>query len=588
MASTAAQARHPLVSVVIPVYNSERYVASTLESVIAQSHQNLEIIIVIDGSTDRSHEICQQFRDERIRYVVQENQGLAAARNSGIREAKGEYIGFIDSDDTWQPEKVARHVGHFENDPELGLSYSYSALMDAEGVETGMYNVTGTSPTSFADCYVQNVIGNGSNALIRCEVFSGRDAHPDYAPQIGFDPELRHAEDYELWSRIALLTKWKMDCVPEPLVNYRINPVGLSSNVRLQRCYHLLALAKIAGYAPDQAEHLREPAVAHMYWHQARIHAGRKSPKQGTRAVRLALQYSWRTLNFNHALIAGAVTASLVFPKKIFSRLYKYSGHVFGAMQKRIVVDPQRVSTSPRANTRTVQAPSLVKAPSFYIRKGAMPNLFFLSHRHKFMYLGVSKNASTSMKQLMWYEENENSGEDAPSRFHLYWGFSPVEGRSVDVTDNQSLAEYRNYLRFSVYRDPVSRFLSAYHNKVLYSPTEHPFYTGKRLEGMGLEQFIRVAESILKISNPLHIDEHLRPQAWCYEPSDVDFIVPIGQLDEFLKLQFGIELIRNQNQTVLPRIQATERQKQKIAELYQCDYAIKPNWPPCPESASSQ
>ena len=123
----------PLVSIIIPVYNAERYVYSTLDSVLNQTWRNLEVIVVNDGSTDRSMEVCQQFDDPRIIYVEQGNGGAATARNTGIRHARGEYLGFIDADDTWMPEKIARHMQQFDQDPDLGLVYSFSSLMDEAG-----------------------------------------------------------------------------------------------------------------------------------------------------------------------------------------------------------------------------------------------------------------------------------------------------------------------------------------------------------------------------------------------------------------------------------------------------------------------
>lgn len=92
---------HPLVSVIIPVYNVEKYLARCLDSVVGQTYQNLEIILVNDGSTDRSGEICGQYaeRDARIRLFTQENQGLSAARNTGLDHMNGEYVTFVDSDD---------------------------------------------------------------------------------------------------------------------------------------------------------------------------------------------------------------------------------------------------------------------------------------------------------------------------------------------------------------------------------------------------------------------------------------------------------------------------------------------------------
>ena len=488
MASTVPQARQPLVSVVIPVYNTERYVASTLESVIAQSHKNLEIIIVIDGSTDRSHEICQQFRDERIRYVVQENQGLAAARNSGIREAEGQYIGFIDSDDTWQPEKVARHVQHFETDPGLGVSFSYSALMDGQGRPLGTYQKEGVDPSLFSDFYVRNVMGNGSNALIRMPVFKGGETDKAAFPAVeGFLPELKRAEDYELWSRIAHLTRWKMACIPEPLVNYRINPGGLSANIALQRKYHFLAMARVAAYAPDQSEKWRCRAVAHTYWHQARTAASQNSPRIGTNAVKLAFWYDWRSISANHIMICFSLIASLVFPENTYYRLQRKAGRLWGKFQVLQMKRSGGQRSRPSKDDPVLPASTWVKKPEAYVRKKAMPNLFFLCHKHRFMYLGISKNASTSLKYHMWQEENDGELQGHPGAIHQYWGWKPVKDRTIDREDSKELARYKDYVKFAVHRDPVSRFLSSYHNKVLYSKIEHPFFGGKRLGGMGLD-----------------------------------------------------------------------------------------------------
>ncbi len=574
----------PLVSVVIPVYNTERYVAATLESVLAQSYRNLEIIVVIDGSTDSSHDTCRTFEDPRIRYVVQENQGLAAARNSGIRESRGKHIAFLDSDDTWYPEKVARHVESLENDPDLGLSYSYSALIDSTGEKFGNYQKSGTDPTSFYDCYVKNTIGNGSNAVLRREVFSGRPDDPGAFPPLdGFVRSLRRAEDYELWSRICATTRWRIACVPEPLVNYRVNPEGLSANVKAQQAYHFLAMAMVAELTPDAAEHLRRRAVAHVYWHQARILAGGKQALPARHAVRKALQYEWRTLDGNHLMICLAVTASLVLPRQLYYGLYRSAGRMLGRFQKLSMKLAGGTISGQQRGGKQRPAAELVRKPRVYVRRRAMPNLFFLCHKHRFMYLAISKNASSSMKQLMYKEETGKNWEK-PSHpqqsVHRYWGWKPSPGMAVNHKDLEGLSEYPDYLKFTVYRDPVSRFLSCYHNKVLYGDARHPFYSGKRLEGMGLDQFIRVAESVLKIGNPLHIDEHLRPQAWCYDAEDVDFIVPIEHLDDFLQAKFGLARPARFNRTTLPRLQATEEQQHRVRELYRCDYGIVPNWSP--------
>lgn len=572
--------RLPLVSIVVPVYNTERYVGATLDSIIEQTYAHLEIIVVIDGATDGSLKICKSYNDQRIRIIEQENRGLAGARNTGIREAHGEYIGFIDSDDTWAPRKVKQHLDHLDGDPELGVSFSYSALMDDEGRSLGMFQKEGSGLASLSDFYVRNVMGNGSNAVLRKKVFDGCVSDPvRFPPMNGFCADLRRAEDYELWSRIAHCTDWKMACLPEPLVNYRINPGGLSANIHMQRKYHFLAMARIAALAPDEAEHWRCRAVAHTYWHQARTAANQHAPRIGTNAVKLALWYDWRSINANHLMIALAVLATRVLSEKPYYTLQRWAGRAWGEMQRLQIKlgFAQRKTVAARSAVRP--AHTLVRKPGDYIRKKAMPNLFFLCHKHRFMYLAVSKNASTSMKLLMWQEEQGRQGEEEPGAIHWYWGFKPQAGRAIDRRDHEQLAGYGGYLKFVVYRDPVSRFLSAYHNRVLYSDFAHPFYTRKRLSGMGLYQFIRVAESALRIKNHLYIDEHLRPQAWCYGPDDVDFIVPLQHLHGFLKQKFGIEHERKANKTELPRIEATEDQVERIRKLYHCDYEIQPNWP---------
>ncbi|NOQ64220.1 MAG: glycosyltransferase [Methyloprofundus sp.] len=572
----------PHVTIVIPLYNVERYIASTLDSVLQQSWQDLEIIIVNDGSTDRSMAICQQFDDPRIRYVEQPNGGLAAARNAGIDHARGEYIGFIDADDIWYPEKVSRHLEHFASDPELGLSYSYSSLMDEEGKDVGVIQKEGTAPTTFADCYIRNVIGNGSNALLRREVFNGRGTDLEAFPPLhAFDIDLRHAEDYELWSRIAALTQWKMVCIPEVLVWYRLNPNGLSANTQRQRHYHLLATAKIAGYAPVEAEKYRTSSIAHLYWHQARTYLQQKNIQQGAKAVRSALHYNWHTLTGNHVMIGSALITAKLLPEWLDAALYRYACRIWGGWQRlQLRLTSIKKDQHSSLSVSSEQLSEWIRPPESYVREKAMPNLFFLSHKHQLMFLGLSKNASSSLKQLFQQEEFGTTAQTDSLAPHKFWGWTAQPGRSIEVGDTKSLEIYSSYRRFAVYRDPLSRFLSAYHNKVIYASSPHPFYIDNRLEGMGLDHFINVTAEILKIENPLHIDEHLRPQAWCYQPDDVDYIVPIKKLSQFLLTEFGIQMGTEQNKTTLPKITPTDEQCDRIRKLYQCDYAIKPNWPP--------
>lgn len=115
--------RRPLVSIIIPAYNSERYIARAIESARNQTYENTEIIVVDDGSTDRTAEIVKSFQDPRIRYIYQENKDVGAACNHGIKESRGEYVTFLAADDEYLPEKVEKEVAFLEQNPECQVVY---------------------------------------------------------------------------------------------------------------------------------------------------------------------------------------------------------------------------------------------------------------------------------------------------------------------------------------------------------------------------------------------------------------------------------------------------------------------------------
>ena len=111
---------HPLVSVIIPVYNGGRHLRAALESVFAQTYRPIEVIVVDDGSTDDSGAVAQSFPD--VRYINQSNQGVATARNNGIEAARGEFLAFLDQDDLWTPDKLKLQIQYLLNHPDVGYT----------------------------------------------------------------------------------------------------------------------------------------------------------------------------------------------------------------------------------------------------------------------------------------------------------------------------------------------------------------------------------------------------------------------------------------------------------------------------------
>jgi len=194
----------PLVSVVIPTYNCEAYIGETIDSVLAQEFQNIEIIVVDDGSTDQTPDIVRSY-GPGVKLLSQENSGVCVARNRGLREAVGDYICFMDHDDYWYPWKISRQLEELGIHPEVGVAYSAFTLWmtDASGKfprPGSLYNssIADDIDRSFSgwiyhllllDCWVLT-----STAMFRAEVLRKCGA---------FDEMLPYSEDWDLWLRIS-------------------------------------------------------------------------------------------------------------------------------------------------------------------------------------------------------------------------------------------------------------------------------------------------------------------------------------------------------------------------------------------------
>lgn len=210
----------PKVSVIIPVYNCENFIEETVRSVLAQTYQDFEIIVVDDGSKDRTGEIIRNIKDSRVVYIRQENAGVSKARNNGIQSSKGEYIALLDHDDLWLPEKLEKQIPLLENNPELGMVYSDCYIINLKG------NIIGKSfrdhpphrgkiiPDLFLDGFIPCL-----TAIIRRNILD----------KVGlFEPQFSIAEEYDLFRRIAEISE--VDFVDLPLAIYRVHETSFSRN----------------------------------------------------------------------------------------------------------------------------------------------------------------------------------------------------------------------------------------------------------------------------------------------------------------------------------------------------------------------
>ena len=209
----------PLVSVVIPTYNRAKVIERALVTAFAQTYRNLEIIIIDDGSKDNTEATLAPYMD-RIRYLYQENQGASAARNRGIREAKGKYIAFLDSDDEWLPVKLERQIALLEAQPDL----TFVACLGTDEKRT--YSGYEDHDKQFLKFILEPFTQNMTRYVVR------RDCFEKYGY---FDTSIQGPEDWELWLRL-LQQGCRFGYVPEPLMSYISSDDSISS-----RPYAMLA-----------------------------------------------------------------------------------------------------------------------------------------------------------------------------------------------------------------------------------------------------------------------------------------------------------------------------------------------------------
>jgi len=246
-------------TIVIPVYNGEDTLREAIDSALRQTYADFEVLVVDDGSTDGSADIARSYDSPRLRLYQQPNGGLNSARNAGIREGRGDYIGLLDADDIWEPTKLARHAAHLDEDARIGLSFSGSWMMDEHGRATGLVQAPQLTDITPVDLVTRNPVGNGSTPLMRRSALDAiAHAHPAglHENTCWFDEELRQSTDIECWLRLALRTDWRIEGVAEALTGYRINPNGLSARTEKQLANWTRMMEKTAVYAPDfVAEH---------------------------------------------------------------------------------------------------------------------------------------------------------------------------------------------------------------------------------------------------------------------------------------------------------------------------------------------
>jgi glycosyltransferase involved in cell wall biosynthesis len=247
----------PLVSVIMPAYNTARYIREAIDSVLEQDYPCKELIVIDDGSTDGTVEVLRSY-GERITLLQQRNQGSAVARNAGLAAARGEYIAFLDSDDIWLPGRLRLQVDHLMRHPDIGMVYAHWAVWTPEADGEFRPPIVENGGDGEA---APGIVPDRSGWLYNRLLFSSLlhtitvMARKDLIARVGnFDPELKRGQDYDYWLRASRLTEiHKLDRV---LALYRVHGEGCAKkwpNVNYEKLVVQKALQRWGLQGPDGA-----------------------------------------------------------------------------------------------------------------------------------------------------------------------------------------------------------------------------------------------------------------------------------------------------------------------------------------------
>ncbi|HXE79727.1 MAG TPA: glycosyltransferase family A protein [Vicinamibacterales bacterium] len=266
--------RRPAVTVILPTYNRAHLLRRAVDSALAQTFDDFELLIVDDGSTDETSAVARSFTDARVRYLRQpRNAGVSAARNRGLREARADLIAFLDSDDEWLPEKLALQAGRLERLPErVGLLYG--GVLNDDGAGGQWISLPSSRGRVYHELLLANVIHGTSGVMIRRSVVS----------TIGFfDERIPAIEDYDYWVRLARF--FEIDFIDAPLIRYHDAQLGERKS--------LDSAANIDArwwFYRKHAAAMRRAGVAHLFLRESVRRALRSRNADRRTARRLALQ----------------------------------------------------------------------------------------------------------------------------------------------------------------------------------------------------------------------------------------------------------------------------------------------------------
>ena len=290
------------VSVLVPSYNAARYLSQAIDSALNQTFQDFEIIIIDDGSTDNTREIVERYlkrAPDKIRYIYQDNQGLARARNTGLRHARGEYVALLDADDVWLPARLEETVKILDADSSAGIAHANITRISETGdkLDTPRRDARYLSGYIFENIFLRDAHLSCPTVLFRrkcCEEVGG------------FDPGLTRlgCEDRELWLRIS--QKFKIQYIDKVLALYRVSGKSMSQDKEKMMQARMYVIDKFCP-ADGGNRQLRRKALAKIHHDLGDEllfeQKFKDSQRQYFKSITLNPFSAWSWINFFKALL---------------------------------------------------------------------------------------------------------------------------------------------------------------------------------------------------------------------------------------------------------------------------------------------
>lgn len=289
-----------LISVIIPLYNAEKTIEGTLQSVFNQTVKNLEIIVINDGSTDSSLKKVEAMEDPRLSVYSFANAGASVSRNRGFAQSSGQFISFLDADDQWTPSKLEDQMTALERHPEAAIAYSWTEYMDESDqfIVKGQAVTVNTQQDAYRRLLVGNFLDNGSNPLIRRGAI---------ATIQGFDESLHACQDNDFYLRLAM--HYSFVTVPKYQIKYRLSSTSMTANTKKWEKNSLYFLDLAFSTAPPSLHHLKTKRLTDLYRHlMLRSLEGNPSPGKSW----MACVYLCKTLRYTPSLAKQQTTFFLI------------------------------------------------------------------------------------------------------------------------------------------------------------------------------------------------------------------------------------------------------------------------------------